>query len=53
MVISIMVFLSCFHRYLVTFLGKVSEKSDVNKMSASNIAIVIAPNIIWSADDEG
>ncbi|XP_015778919.1 PREDICTED: rho GTPase-activating protein 44-like [Acropora digitifera] len=40
-------------RYLVKFLGKLSENSEVNKMSASNIAIVIAPNIIWSAEDEG
>ncbi|KAK2571570.1 Rho GTPase-activating protein 44 [Acropora cervicornis] len=41
------------HGYLVKFLGKLSENSEVNKMSASNIAIVIAPNIIWSAEDEG
>lgn len=40
-------------RYLITFLGKLSENSEVNKMSASNIAIVIAPNIIWSPEDEG
>ncbi|PFX20211.1 rho GTPase-activating protein 44-like isoform X1 [Stylophora pistillata] len=40
-------------RYLMTFLGKLSENSDVNKMSASNIAIVIAPNLIWSLEDEG
>lgn len=40
-------------RYLITFLGKLSENSDVNKMSASNIAIVIAPNLIWSPEDDG
>jgi len=40
-------------RYLIKFLGKLSENSEVNKMSASNIAIVIAPNIIWSLEDEG
>ncbi|XP_078348130.1 rho GTPase-activating protein 44-like isoform X2 [Oculina patagonica] len=40
-------------RYLITFLGKLSENSEENKMSASNIAIVIAPNIIWSPEDEG
>ena len=41
------------YRYLITFLGKLSENSEVNKMNASNIAIVIAPNIIWSPEDEG
>lgn len=40
-------------RYLIKFLGKLSENSEVNKMSASNIAIVIAPNVIWSLEDEG
>lgn len=40
-------------RYLIKFLGKLSENSEVNKMNASNIAIVIAPNIIWSPEDEG
>ncbi|XP_068673991.1 rho GTPase-activating protein 44-like isoform X2 [Montipora foliosa] len=40
-------------RYLIKFLGKVSKNSEVNKMNASNIAIVIAPNIIWSAEDQG
>ena len=33
------------------FLSKLCEYSDVNKMSASNIAIVIAPNILWSKDE--
>ena len=42
-----------FVRYLIKFLGKLSENSEVNKMNASNIAIVIAPNIIWSPEDEG
>ena len=49
----IRIFCPVFHRYLITFLGKLSENSEVNKMSASNIAIVIAPNIIWSPEDEG
>ncbi|KAK3728524.1 hypothetical protein QZH41_011602 [Actinostola sp. cb2023] len=35
-------------RYLICFLAKVSEYSDINKMTASNIAIVIAPNIVYS-----
>ncbi|KAH9512981.1 Rho GTPase-activating protein 44 [Bulinus truncatus] len=35
-------------RYLVKFLAKLAEKSDVNKMKPSNIAIVIGPNLLWS-----
>ncbi|XP_046378958.2 rho GTPase-activating protein 44-like isoform X2 [Haliotis rufescens] len=35
-------------RYLVKFLAKLAEKSDVNKMTPSNIAIVIGPNLLWS-----
>ncbi|KXJ21718.1 Rho GTPase-activating protein 44 [Exaiptasia diaphana] len=35
-------------RYLICFLAKLSEYSDVNKMTPSNIAIVIAPNIVYS-----
>ena len=46
-------FILIFSRYLIKFLGKVSKNSEVNKMNASNIAIVIAPNIIWSAEDQG
>ncbi|XP_046583171.1 rho GTPase-activating protein 44-like isoform X3 [Haliotis rubra] len=35
-------------RYLVKFLAKLAERSDVNKMTPSNIAIVIGPNLLWS-----
>ncbi|GIY53722.1 rho GTPase-activating protein 44 [Caerostris darwini] len=35
-------------RYVVRFLSKVLENVDANKMSAQNIAIVMAPNLIWS-----
>ncbi|KAK0051747.1 rho GTPase-activating protein 44 [Biomphalaria pfeifferi] len=35
-------------RYLVKFLAKLAEKSDINKMKPSNIAIVIGPNLLWS-----
>ncbi|XP_048575857.1 rho GTPase-activating protein 44 isoform X2 [Nematostella vectensis] len=38
-------------RYLICFLGKLADYSEVNKMTASNIAIVIAPNIIYSEQD--
>ncbi|EDV19715.1 uncharacterized protein TRIADDRAFT_38479 [Trichoplax adhaerens] len=33
--------------FLLDFLKKVEAKSDVNKMTASNLAIVFAPNLIW------
>ncbi|CAL8305788.1 unnamed protein product [Merluccius merluccius] len=34
-------------RYLVKFLAKLAQDSDVNKMSPSNIAIVLGPNLLW------
>ncbi|KAL4658047.1 SH3 domain-binding protein 1-like [Arapaima gigas] len=34
-------------RYLVQFLACLSEQQAVNKMSASNIAIVLGPNLLW------
>ncbi|KAL4240846.1 Rho GTPase-activating protein 17 [Mactra antiquata] len=40
-------------RYLIKFLSKLTERSDVNKMTPSNIAIVIGPNLIWSEGDSG
>ncbi|WAQ95858.1 RHG44-like protein [Mya arenaria] len=40
-------------RYLVKFLSKLKEKSDINKMTPGNIAIVIGPNLIWSEGDSG
>jgi len=33
------------------FLQKLAEHSDVNKMSASNLAIVVGPNLLWSQGD--
>ncbi|KAM9392571.1 rho GTPase-activating protein 17b isoform 3-T5 [Pholidichthys leucotaenia] len=35
-------------RYLVKFLSKLALDSDVNKMTPSNIAIVLGPNLLWS-----
>ncbi|CAH1798595.1 unnamed protein product [Owenia fusiformis] len=35
-------------KYLIRFLNEVSTHSDVNKMTASNIAIVFGPNLVWS-----
>uniref|UniRef100_A0A3Q4AK89 Uncharacterized protein n=1 Tax=Mola mola TaxID=94237 RepID=A0A3Q4AK89_MOLML len=34
-------------RYLVTFLYLLSEQQAVNKMTPSNIAIVLGPNLLW------
>ncbi|XP_066972417.1 SH3 domain-binding protein 1-like isoform X1 [Macrobrachium rosenbergii] len=35
-------------RYIIKFLTKLAGNSASNKMSPSNIAIVIAPNLIWA-----
>ncbi|XP_048761918.2 rho GTPase-activating protein 44-like isoform X3 [Ostrea edulis] len=40
-------------RYLIKFLAKLAERSDENKMTPSNIAIVIGPNLLWSEGDNG
>lgn len=37
-------------RYLIKFLSELS-KNPMNKMTSSNIAIVIAPNLLWSVHD--
>ncbi|KAK2876535.1 hypothetical protein QQF64_004664 [Cirrhinus molitorella] len=34
-------------RYLVQFLSHLSEEQAVNKMTPSNIAIVLGPNLLW------
>ncbi|KAL2765863.1 rho GTPase-activating protein 44 isoform 5 [Daubentonia madagascariensis] len=34
-------------RYLIKFLSKLSEYQDVNKMTPSNMAIVLGPNLLW------
>lgn len=41
-----MVALSC--RYLVKFLSKLAHDSEANKMTPSNIAIVLGPNLLWA-----
>ncbi|MGH0143909.1 UNVERIFIED_CONTAM: hypothetical protein FKN15_001334 [Acipenser sinensis] len=38
-------------RYLVTFLAKLAELQEVNKMSPSNIAIVLGPNLLWPQNE--
>ncbi|TRY83996.1 hypothetical protein DNTS_009944 [Danionella cerebrum] len=35
-------------RYLIKFLSKLAQESDVNKMTPSNIAIVLGPNLLWA-----
>uniref|UniRef100_A0AAR2L710 Rho GTPase-activating protein 17 n=1 Tax=Pygocentrus nattereri TaxID=42514 RepID=A0AAR2L710_PYGNA len=35
-------------RYLVKFLAKLAQESEVNKMTPSNIAIVLGPNLLWA-----
>ncbi|XP_047673522.1 rho GTPase-activating protein 17a isoform X2 [Tachysurus fulvidraco] len=34
-------------RYLVKFLTKLAQESEINKMTPSNIAIVLGPNLLW------
>lgn len=34
-------------RFLIKFLSLLTKNQDVNKMTPHNIAIVIAPNLIW------
>ncbi|XP_074519028.1 rho GTPase-activating protein 17a isoform X2 [Halichoeres trimaculatus] len=35
-------------RYLVKFLAKLAQDSELNKMTPSNIAIVLGPNLLWA-----
>ena len=39
-------------KYLIKFLSKLAEKSDINKMTPSNIAIVFGPNLLYSKDSD-
>ncbi|XP_049645219.1 LOW QUALITY PROTEIN: rho GTPase-activating protein 17 [Suncus etruscus] len=38
-------------RYLIKFLAKLAQTSDVNKMTPSNIAIVLGPNLLWAKNE--
>ncbi|XP_055664798.1 SH3 domain-binding protein 1 isoform X1 [Falco peregrinus] len=40
-------------RYLIKFLAKLVEHQEVNKMTPSNIAIVLGPNLLWSQQSTG
>ncbi|XP_070517951.1 rho GTPase-activating protein 44 isoform X3 [Cardiocondyla obscurior] len=39
-------------RFLIKFLAVLTKNQDVNKMTPQNIAIVIAPNLIWSPQED-
>ncbi|KAJ0177108.1 hypothetical protein K1T71_007117 [Dendrolimus kikuchii] len=38
-------------RYLIKFLSTLTQNQSTNKMTPSNLAIVIAPNLLWAADE--
>ncbi|XP_078286921.1 SH3 domain-binding protein 1-like isoform X2 [Rhinoraja longicauda] len=38
-------------RYLIKFLAKLAEYQDMNKMTPSNIAIVLGPNLLWPRNE--
>ncbi|XP_030753735.1 rho GTPase-activating protein 1 isoform X1 [Sitophilus oryzae] len=35
-------------KYIIDFLSRVMERSDLNKMNAQNLAVVFGPNLVWS-----
>ncbi|XP_051160084.1 rho GTPase-activating protein 44-like isoform X2 [Leptopilina boulardi] len=39
-------------RFLIKFLAMLTKNQDINKMTPHNIAIVIAPNLIWSPPED-
>ncbi|XP_066601578.1 rho GTPase-activating protein 44-like isoform X2 [Prorops nasuta] len=39
-------------RFLIKFLAILTKNQEVNKMSTQNLAIVIAPNLIWSPQED-
>ncbi|KFZ53942.1 SH3 domain-binding protein 1, partial [Antrostomus carolinensis] len=40
-------------RYLIKFLAKRAEHQELNKMTPSNIAIVLGPNLLWTQQSTG
>ncbi|XP_068631616.1 rho GTPase-activating protein 44 [Battus philenor] len=38
-------------RYLIKFLSALTQNQSTNKMTPSNLAIVIAPNLLWAANE--
>lgn len=39
-------------KYLVCFLSKVMDRSDLNKMTSSNLSVVFGPNLVWSPNNQ-
>ena len=39
-------------KYLMEFLCLVDDRSDMNKMTASNLAVVFGPNLAWPVDHQ-
>lgn len=38
-------------RYLIKFLSKLAQYSEMNKMTPTNIAIVLGPNLLWAKNE--
>jgi len=39
-------------KYLTQFLAKVQDRSDMNKMTSFNLAVVFGPNLVWSQNHQ-
>lgn len=39
-------------KFLIKFLAILTKNQEVNKMTPQNVAIVIAPNLIWSPQED-
>lgn len=39
-------------RFLIKFFAVLSKNQDINKMTPHNIAIVVAPNLIWNPQED-
>ncbi|KAI9564247.1 hypothetical protein GHT06_007985 [Daphnia sinensis] len=39
-------------KYLAQFLAKVQDRSDLNKMTSFNLAVVFGPNLVWSQNQQ-
>ncbi|XP_014206008.1 rho GTPase-activating protein 17 isoform X2 [Copidosoma floridanum] len=39
-------------RFLIKFFAKITKSQDINKMSPHNLAIVIAPNLLWNPSED-